>query len=214
MPGIVVIGVGPGIGRAVAARFAKEGLPVALIARKAETVRAAAASMAGVRTVELTADVADELSLRAALDAAAAELGPPEAVVYNVGVVRADEPGELTREQLLATFSANVGGVLTTAAHVAPSMRERGSGTIIVTGGMPEVKAAYTSLSIGKAGVRAAVDALAEQHGPHGIHVASVTVAGAVEPGTAFDPDVIAEHYWWLHTQPRDAWDREVLHAG
>ncbi|MEJ3656911.1 SDR family NAD(P)-dependent oxidoreductase [Actinomycetes bacterium KLBMP 9759] len=214
MAGLVVVGVGPGIGRAVAVRFAKEGLPVALIARHEATVRAAAAAIAGVPVVELTADAADEQSLRTALDAAAAELGPPEVVVYNVGVVRADDPGQLTREELLATFSLNVGGLLTTAAHVAPSMRERRSGTIIVTGGMPVVKAAYTSLSIGKAGVRAAVDALAEEHGPHGVHVASVTVAGVVAPGTAFDPDVIAEHYWRLHTQPGAAWEREVLHAG
>jgi hypothetical protein len=46
------------------------------------------------------------------------------------------------------------------------------------------------------------------------VHVATVTVAGAVEPGTAFDPDGIADEYWRLHEQAPDAWEREVLYEG
>ncbi|MFI1417665.1 hypothetical protein ACH4VX_06675 [Streptomyces sp. NPDC020731] len=44
--------------------------------------------------------------------------------------------------------------------------------------------------------------------------MASVTVDGPVAPGTDFDPDDIAKHYWQLHTQSRHLWDREMLHAG
>ena len=40
-----------------------------------------------------------------------------------------------------------------------------------------------------------------------------MTVGGTVAPGTAYDPDDIAEHYWRLHTQPRDAWEREVRYG-
>lgn len=112
----VVIGAGPGIGRAVAARLAKEGLPVAVIARSAATVEAVAASLPG-RALPLTADVADEAGLRAALDVAAAELGPPSVVVHNAAVIRADAVGELSTAALLDTFAVNVASVLTTAAH-------------------------------------------------------------------------------------------------
>jgi hypothetical protein len=70
------------------------------------------------------------------------------------------------------------------------------------------------SLSLGKAGVRALVTMAAERYGPDGIHSATVTVAGAVAPGTAFDPDDIAEHYWRLHHQAPDGWETEVLHTG
>ncbi len=191
MAGAVVIGAGPGIGRSVALRFAREGLPVAL-----------------------TADAGDEAGLRRALDTAAAELGQPDVVVYNAGVIRADVPGELSMVGLLATLAVNVGGALAAAAHVAPSMAERGGGTFVITGGMPEPVAAYTSLSLGKAGVRAAAALLAQQYGPAGVHVATVTVAGAVAPGTAFDPDDIAEHYWRLHTQPAGAWDTQYVYGG
>jgi NAD(P)-dependent dehydrogenase (short-subunit alcohol dehydrogenase family) len=208
----VVIGAGPGIGRAVAARFAKEGFPVAVIARRAATVEAVAASLPG-RALALTADVADEAGLRAALDVAAAELGPPTVVVHNAAIIRADTVGELSAAALLDTLAVNVASVLTAAAHTLPGMAERGRGTFVVTGGMPEPVPGYVSLSIGKAAVRTAVELLDATYGPAGVHAATVTVGGPVAPGTAYDPDDIAEHYWALHGQPRAEWVREVRHG-
>jgi NAD(P)-dependent dehydrogenase (short-subunit alcohol dehydrogenase family) len=216
MSGAVVIGAGPGIGRAVARRFAAEGMPIALVARTEETVRATADALtpSGVPVAGLTADSADEVVLRAALDAAADRLGPPEVVVYNAAVIRADSPGELSVRAHLDSWAVNVVGALTAAAHVAPGMAERGTGTFIITGGMPIPDSRYTSLSLGKAGVRALVTLLDQRYRPAGIHVATVTVAGPVAPGTAFDPDDIAEHYWRLHTQPPDRWESEIVHTG
>jgi NAD(P)-dependent dehydrogenase (short-subunit alcohol dehydrogenase family) len=73
---LIVIGAGPGIGRAVAARFADEGAAITLIARTAATVESVAGSLPkGALT-------ADEAGLRAALDQASAELGPPDVVVH------------------------------------------------------------------------------------------------------------------------------------
>jgi hypothetical protein len=79
---------------------------------------------------------------------------------------------------------------------------------------MPVARPGYVSLSLGKAAVRALVELLDEQYAPAGVHVATVTVAGTVAPGTPFDPDLIAEHHWRLHTQPLVAWEREVVHDG
>ncbi|WP_151774131.1 SDR family NAD(P)-dependent oxidoreductase [Streptomyces abyssomicinicus] len=214
MAGALIIGAGQGIGQAVARRFAREGLPVALIARTKETVAAGAEAIGplGVRALPLTADTADEASLRAALDAATGELGEPDVVVYNAAVIRSDAVGELPHRDHLETYAVNVLGALTAAAHTLPAMARRGGGTFVVTGGMPEMKPQYVSLSLGKAGVRALVELLDTQYGPSGVHVATVTVGGAVAPGTAWDPDDIAEHYWRLHTQPPGQWEREVLH--
>jgi NAD(P)-dependent dehydrogenase (short-subunit alcohol dehydrogenase family) len=215
MSGAVVIGAGPGIGRSVARRFAREGLPIALVARTAGTLDRAAAAVSplGVPVISLTADSADETALRAALDAAVDEFGVPDVVVYNAAVIQPDAPGQLTAGAQLDAWAVNVVGALTAAAHVAPGMARRGSGSFLVTGGMPEPKPQYVSLSLGKAGVRTLVALLDQEYGPSGVHVASVTVDGPVAPGTAFDPDDIAEHYWRLHIQPRDAWQREVLHG-
>ena len=214
MSGVVVVGVGPGIGRAVSLRFAREGLPVALVARTGVTARTVAEEIeaGGWPALPLTADVADETALRAALDAAAGEFGPPDVVVYNAAVIRADKVGELSVLAHQQAWAVNVVGAITAAAQVLPGMAERGQGTFIVTGGMPEPKPGNVSLSLGKAGVRALVTLLDEQFGPSGVHVATVTVAGAVVPGTAFDPNGIADQYWRLHTQPRHQWQREVVY--
>ncbi|WP_433515208.1 SDR family NAD(P)-dependent oxidoreductase [Nonomuraea sp. CA-143628] len=216
MSGAVIIGAGPGIGQAVARRFAREGLPITLIARSEQTLRAAAEVVApsGVPIVTSAADSTDQAGLNAALDQAVSEHGVPDAVVYNAAIIQADAPGELSVRGHMEAWAVNVVGALNAAAHVAPAMAARGSGTFLITGGMPEPKPQYVSLSLGKAGVRALVTLLDEEYGPSGVHVASVTVAGPVAPGTDFDPDDIAERYWQLHTQPRDRWQREVLHAG
>jgi NAD(P)-dependent dehydrogenase (short-subunit alcohol dehydrogenase family) len=213
MAGVVIVGAGPGIGLSVARRFAAAGMPAGLIARTAAstgTTRAALAAT-GVPVAEVTADAGQDDQLTAALDALTGQLGPPEALIYNAGLIRHDRPGELSREQYVTAYAINVLGAMTAAVHLAPAMAEAGGGSILITGGMPEPDPALTSLSLGKAGVRALTTLLASEYGPSGIHVATVTVADAVAPGGPFDPDLIAEQYWCLHAQRPDAWEHEVL---
>jgi NAD(P)-dependent dehydrogenase (short-subunit alcohol dehydrogenase family) len=211
----VVIGAGPGIGAAVARRFTAHGLPVALLARRTATLRAVAKTLApdAPSPLCLTADAADETSLRTALAQAVDRLGAPGVVVYNAAIIQADSPGELSAERHLAAWAVNVVGAVTAAAQLLPAMAERGTGSFLVTGGMPEPDPAYTSLSLGKAGVRALVQLLADRYEPAGDHVATVTVGGAVVVGGACDPDEIAGRYWTLHTQPREQWQREIVHG-
>ncbi|ADB32285.1 short-chain dehydrogenase/reductase SDR [Kribbella flavida DSM 17836] len=206
MPGVVVIGAGPGIGRAVGRRFAREGLPVALIARRRPD--------ADWADLTLAADSTDETALRTALDKAVAELGTPDVLVYNAAKIASDRIGELSLREHQEAWAVNVGGAMTAAAHVAPAMVANGGGSFLITGGMPETKPDYVSLSLGKAGVRALVSLLDQTYGADGLHAATVTVHGQVAPGTAFDPDDIAEHYWTLHRQPQDEWKFEVHHTG
>jgi NAD(P)-dependent dehydrogenase (short-subunit alcohol dehydrogenase family) len=210
----IVIGVGPGIGVAVARRVSRGGLHVGVIARAPETVAAALAALPHDAAHGVAASATDEAGLRRALDEIADRLGPPELLVYNAAWVRRDAIGELTAAQHLDAWAVNVVGAITAAGHVAPGMAERGRGTILVTGGMPDPLPAFTSLSLGKAGVRTLVSLLHQAYGASGVHVASVTVTGAVAPGTAFDPDDIAERYWRLHLQPPGAWEHEVRVVG
>jgi NADP-dependent 3-hydroxy acid dehydrogenase YdfG len=174
-------------------------MPVTVVARSGPTVEAAAA---GIRSTG-----ADALAI-----AAEDRFGVPDVVVYNVALVRADSPGELTAADQLAAWSVNVVGALTAAARVLPRMAGRGTGTFLVTGGMPAPKPGYVSLSLGKAGVRTLAALLDQQYRAAGLHIATVTVAGPVARGTTWDPDDIAEHYWRLHRQPREAWTHEVVH--
>ena len=215
MAGAIVIGAGPGIGTSVARRLAREGLAVTVLARSQGTVDAALAALAGaaVPALGVTADVTDEPALRAALDEAVARFGVPEVLVYNAALIQSDPLGELSAAQQLEAWAVNVVGAITAVAHLGPAMAQTGRGTILLTGGMPEPIPEVTSLSLGKAGVRALAHLLARAYEPAGVHVATVTVAGTVAPGSAFDPDEIAAEYWRLHAQPAGAWEREILYC-
>jgi NADP-dependent 3-hydroxy acid dehydrogenase YdfG len=216
MAGAVIVGVGPGIGTSVARRFGVAGMRVGLVARAQPSIDAAKATLAaaGVQAMGAIADVAQKAQLTAALDELVGQLGAPEALVYNVGMIRRDRPGELSYEQYFAAYAVNVLGALTTAAHLAPAMAAAGRGTILMTGGLPEPDPASTSLSLGKADVRALTVLLAREYGPRNIHVATVTVGDTVAAGSRFDPDRIAEHYWRLHAQPREEWQHEFVFSG
>jgi NAD(P)-dependent dehydrogenase (short-subunit alcohol dehydrogenase family) len=217
MAGILIVGAGPGIATSVARRFGGEGMPVGLIARSQESIDTVSSALeaAGVASVVgATGDAADEGKLTAALDAIVAANGIPEVVVYNAGVIRFDKPGELSYAEHQETYAINVLGALATAAHLAPRMGEAGGGTIVFTGGMPQPVSALISLSLGKVALRALTEMLADEYGPAGVHVATVTVCDAVAPGGPYDPDLIAEHYLRLHRQPRPEWEHEVVFAG
>jgi NAD(P)-dependent dehydrogenase (short-subunit alcohol dehydrogenase family) len=209
--GAIIVGVGPGIGAAVTRRVAREGLAVGVIARRETTVEAGLEGLSDANALGITADVTHEDGLRTALDEIIDRFGVPELVVYNAALVQRDTIGELTARQQLDAWAVNVVGAITTVAHVAPAMVKAGGGTIVMTGGMPQPDPEVTSLSLGKAGVRALVELLDRAYGPRGLHVATVTVAGAVAPGGPYDPDDIAEQYWRLHQQPAAQWQREVV---
>lgn len=168
----------------------------------------------GVPVTTQRADAGRPDELQAAIAKVIDERDLPGVVVYNAGLIQADAPGDLMPDQQTQAWTINVLGALTTATATMPSMAERGHGTFLITGGMPVPVAAYLSLSLGKAGVRALTAMLAEHYGPRGVHAATVTVGGGIAPGGAFDPDVIAEHYWRLHTQPSGEWETEVLFNG
>ncbi|MEV6101838.1 SDR family NAD(P)-dependent oxidoreductase [Nocardia sp. NPDC051981] len=215
MSGAVIIGAGPGLAAAVARRFTREGLPVALIARGAGVADLAAAiETDGGKAVALRADATDGSALRAALDAAVDAHGVPDVLVYNAAIIQRDRPGELSREQHLRAWEVNVLGAMDAAGHLAPAMAGHGGGTILLTGGMPLPDARYASLSLGKAGLRALTALLDQEYRPGGIHVATVIVDCHMVPGTDSDPDLVAEHYWRLHQQPKERWQQEVVHTG
>jgi NAD(P)-dependent dehydrogenase (short-subunit alcohol dehydrogenase family) len=113
----------------------------------------------------------------------------------------------------LEAWSVNVLGAMDAATHLVPRMARTGGGTVIITGGMPQPVSRATSLSLGKAGVRALTQILDQEYGELGLHVATVTVDCAIVPGTESDPYLIAEHYWTLHRQPRAQWQREIVYS-
>ena len=209
----VIVGMGRGIGLSVARRFGSEGYKLALLARGEKSLLdyAGALEFDGIKALTYTADASRPPTVLSAIRAAEKELGPVGVLIYNAAASKPAKPSELKVEELEATQRVNLGGALVAAQAALPSMLRRKAGTMLFTGGglalRPSAQAA--ALSIGKASLRALVGTLSQELALEGIHVATVTVAGMVKRGTEFDPDLIAEKFWELHSQPREKWQGE-----
>lgn len=213
----IVVGAGPGIGQAVALAFAREGYDIGLIARHPQRLVAATTEIVwrtGREARSYAGDATDPESLRHALHQARAELGVPRVLIYNVAQVQRGRPLAIDPEQLVRDFRANAGGALVCAQALAGDMRVAGGGSLLFTGGglADHPSADYASLSLGKAALRNLAFSLAQDLGPHNIHVATVTVHGFVQAGTHFDPHLIAQSFIKLHRQPRGHFDTELVY--
>jgi NAD(P)-dependent dehydrogenase (short-subunit alcohol dehydrogenase family) len=221
-----ILGVGPGLGAAVARRFAREGFAVAMMAREKEklgTVREEIEG-AGGTALAVSADATDAASVASAFDQVQEKLGSPEVFVYNAGAFQMGGILELSPEQFDACFRANCSGAFYGAQQVLPAMVEREQGTIILTGATAALRgsAKFAALATGKFGLRALAQSMAREFGPQGIHVAHVIIDGQIntptlretqpdrEEHTTLSPDAIAETYWQLHVQDPTAWTLEL----
>ncbi len=207
-PLIIVAGSGPGVGSAVARRFASEGFRVAMIARESERLAALAAPIiaAGGTAVPYAADLSDHAATRAVLAAITADHGRPTVLVWNAAVwaessALALDPDDFDRQMRLGLTSALAG-----IQKIAPAMAAGGGGSILITGGglalAPQYGAAVPALTAVKSAVRGFVHASAPEFAARSLRLGTVTVAGQVAPGGAFDPNRIADAFWKMHSAP------------
>ena len=221
-----ILGVGPGLGSAVARRFAGEGFAVALMARREESVTGVREEIAdtGGTALPIPTDATDSASVAAAFDRVRTELGDPEVFVYNAGAFQMGGILDLSPEKFDECWKANCAGAFYAAQQVLPAMAEAGRGTILLTGATAALRgsARFSALAVGKFGLRALAQSMAREFGPRGIHVAHVVIDGQIDtprlrgmsPGredhTMLSPDAIAETYWQLHSQDSTAWTLEL----
>jgi short-subunit dehydrogenase len=213
----LIIGAGPGLGAALARRFGREQFTVTLLARREDALNELADELrtAGVTVDIATADAAEPHEYRKALEELAGRINP-DVVIYNAALIAPDNVLTADLDHLESAYAVDALGAISTAQVFTPAMRRAGRGTFLATGGDVGVdpQPAYATLSLGKAGLRAAVTLMHQELKADGVHAASVTVAGAIAPGTALDPDRIAETYWSLHTQPASVWTAETYFDG
>jgi short-subunit dehydrogenase len=181
--------------------------------RKNEMQRLCSALLA--EGIEATAQVIDA-GKPGDVAAAAASLGAVDVMIYNAAGVSMATPMALSPDQLIADLNVSVVSALAASQAVAPAMIKAGRGTILLTGGGFALRpmAAMTSLGIGKAAIRNLAWSLAEELGPKGIRVGTVTILGMVQPGTAFDPAAIADAFWQLHADRENTLGVEIQFAG
>jgi short-subunit dehydrogenase len=214
---LLLVGAGPGLGMAVARRFATGGYRVTLVARSTDRLDELANSLADtgaeIRTLEADAGNSEELADR--MRDLYAKSGAPGVVIYNAVMGAPDQLMTSTATHLQQAYAVDVIGAVVVAQSAAPAMKAAGSGTIVVTGGgfADHPIPALATISLGKAALRSAATILGSDLAPDGIRVATLTIAGQIVPGTAFDPVNIAERYFEV-VETKGAWQSEFRFTG
>lgn len=224
---VAIVGAGDFIGAAIAKRFAAEGYAVHGGRRQGDKLAAFAEAIAGDggRFTGHSLDARSEEAVAAFLDYADAD-APLEACIFNVGA-NVNFPLLDTSERVFRKVweMACYAGFLT-GREAARRMRAHGRGSIFFTGATASLRGGkgYAAFASAKAGLRATAQAMARELGPQNIHVAHLVIdagvdtawvrermgGGEIAAGRLMAPASIAETYWQLHRQPRDAWTHEL----
>ena len=226
----LVIGAGDSTGGAIAKRFAKEGFIACVTRRSADKLQPLLDSIRaeGGQAFGYASDARKEEDVATLFTQIEAEHGPVEVLVFNIGAnVPCSILDETARKYFKIWEMACFSGFLNAQA-AARRMVERGRGTILFTGATAGLRgsANFAAFAGAKHALRALAQSMARELGPRNIHVAHVVVDGAIDTdfirtqfperyalkdqGGILNPDHIAENYWHLHNQPRDAWTFEL----
>jgi len=222
---LLVAGAGPGLGKSVAKRFAREGYAVALAARNQERLSALAAE---INASAFPTDLASESEVANLFEQVETRLGTIEAVAF-VAATRVQGPfTELPAADFEKVWRQSCFSGFLVGREAARTMLPRARGSVIFTGasGSTRGRAHFAAFAAAKGGLRFMAQSMARELGPKGIHVATVLIDGAIGSERmwrdhrdrmeslgadgALHPDAIAETYWQIHNQPRNAWTHEV----
>ena len=230
---VAVIGAGDFIGAAIARRFAAEGYLVFAGRRNGDKLEPLRQEIetAGGRIVTRSLDARDEDQVTAFL-ADAENAAPLEVCIFNVGANVTFPLLETTSRVFRKVWEMACFAGFLTGREAARHMLARRHGSIFFTGATAGLRggSGYAAFASAKFGLRAVAQAAARELGPQGIHVAHLVIdAGvdtawvrdrlrerdgdkalaALEPDRLMRPEAVAEAYWALHRQPRDAWTFE-----
>ncbi len=210
-PLAVILGVGPLLGLSVAQRFARGGFRTVLVGLDGSFLDAQTALLRGSQGI--VCDLGEPGGVAPLFQRIRAEQGDAQVLLYNASSGTRGSASGLDPEALRHDLRVNALAPLEAVREVLPAMRRAGQGTLLFTGGGLALnpQADMTSGSMGKAALRQLALCLAEELAPDGLHVATVTVAGYIQRDAPFNPDRIAECFWELHSEPREAWRSEVV---
>jgi NAD(P)-dependent dehydrogenase (short-subunit alcohol dehydrogenase family) len=226
----LVIGAGDATGGAIARRFAREGYVACVVRRNADKLAplVQAIERDGGQARAFGTDARKEDQMIELVQSIERDVAPLEVAVFNIGAnVRFGIRETTARVYFKVWEMAAFGGFLM-GREAAKVMVPRGRGTILFTGATASLRGGngYSAFAGGKHALRALSQSMARELGPLGIHVAHVVIDGAIDTKFIQDmfperyakknedgilnPEHIAENYWLIHSQPRDAWTYEM----
>ena len=229
-----VIGAGDFIGAAIAKKFAGEGFTVFAGRRNGDKLAPMVAEIeaAGGEVSARSLDARKEEDITAFLQEADRH-APLEVCIFNVGA-NVNFPFTETTERVfrkvweMACYSGFLAG-----REAAKLMLPRAKGAIFFTGATASMRGGigYAAFAAAKAGLRAVAQSAARELGPKNIHVAHLVIDSGVDTAWVRErikaregaealsnlptdrlmrPEAVADAYWSLYTQPRDAWSSEM----
>jgi len=204
------IGAGPGISLSTARRFAAEGYRVVLAARSLSKLQKLAdlikkSPNSGVEVVVL--DCANTKKVADVINSFATNL---KVIHYNSAVIRIQKLPEQATNTIIEDMTVNVTSALVTIKYASKALEQNGGGTILLTGGILAVKpmSSLLTLSVGKAALRCAAQALFSDLSAKNIHIALLTISSNIEPGSE-NAEEIGKAFWNMHAQPYEEWTWE-----
>jgi NAD(P)-dependent dehydrogenase (short-subunit alcohol dehydrogenase family) len=226
----IVIGAGDALGGAIARRFAAEGHAAVIVRRNAEQLEplAEAIRAAGGEAHPFGVDARKEEAMVELFDRVEAEIAPVEVCVFNIGANVRFPIAETTARVYFKVWEMACFAGFLAGREAARRMTPRGRGTILFTGATASVRGreGFAAFAGAKHGLRALAQSMARELGPQGIHVAHTIIDGAIDTAWIaenfperyamkdqdgiLNPEHIADAYWGLHAQPRDAWTHEL----
>ena len=230
------VGVRWGVGGAISQKFSQEGFYTVLTTRSTANASPLAAAIGeqGGECLIVELDLASRDSISNAFAQIREEAGDPDVLVYNAGYLEGrDLPPEkellehIPYEIFETAQHISSSGPFLVAQEVLPAMRERGSGSILISNNASSLRGRkrYTgqSLYYPRVMMRTLAQALTEEYSEYGVHVANVVIDGTIDsPGTRAtdraqqNPDLlvnpvsIAEAFYYLHTQDKSCWTHEL----
>jgi NAD(P)-dependent dehydrogenase (short-subunit alcohol dehydrogenase family) len=227
---VLVIGAGDATGGAIAKRFAKEGFIACVTRRSEEKLKTLVTEIeaAGGTAHAFGSDARVEEQVIDLIETIERDIAPIEVLVFNVGGNVRFSVTETTERVYRKVWEMTALGGFLNVKEVAKRMLTRGRGTILLTGATASMRggAGFSAFAGGKHALRALAQSAARELGPKGIHVAHVVIDGAIDTefiASTFperyalkdnegilQPDAIAENYWQLHRQPKNAWTHEM----
>ena len=219
----VVVGVGAGLGAALADALAAEGYTVFAAARNVERVAGLTAARPRGHVIAVACDATRPAEVDALFARTTAE-GPLAMAVYNAGTFERASVLDTSPEDFERCWRVGCFGGFLVGRAAARAMLKRGSGTIVLTGATASLRggAGFVNLASPKFGLRAIAQSMARELGPKGIHVAHAIIDGQIHsaryehvlaergPDSLLEPTAIAQTYLALHRQPRTAWTHEL----
>ncbi|WP_025898794.1 SDR family oxidoreductase [Sneathiella glossodoripedis] len=226
----LIIGAGDATGGAIAKKFASEGYITACVRRNADKLQSLVAEITakGGNAIAYGCDARQEDEVTQLVEQIEKNVGSIEVMVFNIGANVPSSLLEETSRKYRKIWEMGCFSAFLCAREVALRMVQRNRGTMIFTGATASLRGGknFAAFAGSKHALKALAQSSARELAPKGIHVAHVVIDGAIDTDFIksnfpdryalkskdgiLNPDHIAENYWHLHQQPKDAWTFEL----